>query len=111
MNDVRAALFRSFRWRSDPPPWPEERTYYADYTRWWRDPEILRALGPGLAALFPDCSATVVMGTESRGSLVGPWSPHTLASASQRSERAPAGARTTISGSPDSRRPTTTTAT
>lgn len=72
MNDVRAALFRSFRWRSDPPPWPEERTYYADYTRWWRDPEILRALGPGLAALFPDCSATVVMGTESRGSLVGP---------------------------------------
>lgn len=72
MSDLRAALFRSFRWRSDPPVWPEKRTYYADYTSWWRDPEILRGLGPGLAALFPDCSATVVMGTESRGSLIGP---------------------------------------
>jgi adenine phosphoribosyltransferase len=72
VNDLRAALLRSFRWRSDPLAWPEERSFYADYTYWWRDPEILRALGPALAALFPDRSATVVMGTESRGSLIGP---------------------------------------
>jgi adenine phosphoribosyltransferase len=70
--DLRASLFANFRWRSDPPQWPEERTYYADYTRWWRDPIILKHVGPALAALFPDPTATVVMGTESRGSLLGP---------------------------------------
>lgn len=72
MNDLRAALFETFRWRSDPPKWPEPRSSYADYTRWWREPAILSALGPALAALFPDAAATVVMGTESRGSLTGP---------------------------------------
>lgn len=72
MNDLRAALLENFRWRSDPPQWPERRTSYADYTLWWRDPSILRGLGAALAGLFSDAEPSVVMGPESRGSLVGP---------------------------------------
>lgn len=71
MYDVRGALSATFRWRSDPPVWPESRAYYADYGRWWRDPQVLGALGPALAALFADAAPTVVIGVESRESLLG----------------------------------------
>jgi adenine phosphoribosyltransferase len=40
-------------------------------TRWWRDADTLDELGPGLARLFSDAAPSVVMGTESRGSLLG----------------------------------------
>ena len=73
MDHLRAALIAGFSWRSDPPTsWPWERTYYADYARWWREPDVLSALGAALAGLFPDTEPTVVMGVESRGSLLGP---------------------------------------
>lgn len=65
-------LLANFRWRSDPPVWPEERTHYADYTQWWRQPEILQSIGPALANLFVDMTPTVVMGTVAHGSLLGP---------------------------------------
>jgi adenine phosphoribosyltransferase len=72
VNDLRARLISEFRWRSDPPVWPEPTNLYADDSDWWRDPAILAGIGQGLADLFPDSLPTVVMGTESRGSLLGP---------------------------------------
>jgi adenine phosphoribosyltransferase len=55
--------------------WHPDRTgklRYADVTGWWRDAALLRALGPALAALFPQPPvATVVLGPQSRGCLVG----------------------------------------
>ena len=72
MNDVRARLIAGFRWRSDPEVWPEPRTYYADYSAWWRDSSVLAEIGPALAGLFQDAEPTVVLGTESHGFLLGP---------------------------------------
>lgn len=72
MTAVRDELFAHFRWRSDPPVWPEARAYYADYTLWWRQPTILQLVGPALANLFADATPTVVMGTVAHGSLLGP---------------------------------------
>lgn len=78
VTDLRAELLANFRWRSDPPRWPEERASYADYTMWWRTPSILQALGPALADLFTGSEPTVVMGTESHGCLLGPLVAHCL---------------------------------
>lgn len=72
VNELRARLISEFRWRSDPPVWPEPTNHYADDSAWWRDAAILAGIGQSLATLFPDSAPTVVMGTESRGSLLGP---------------------------------------
>ncbi len=69
---MKTDLIAAFRWRSDPPVWPEKPTYYVDDSAWWREPTILGSLGGALAALFPDESPTVIIGSESRGSLLGP---------------------------------------
>lgn len=69
---IRARLVSGFRWRSDPPVWPEPSTSYADYSAWWRDASILQDIGDALARLFPDLMPTAIMGTESRGCLLGP---------------------------------------
>ncbi len=65
--DLRRQLQDAFRWRSD----RTDPYSYADVTGWWRDPHVLRALGPGLAALFDDAQPTVVLGIQSRGTLLG----------------------------------------
>lgn len=57
-----------FRWVGDRTD-PDVR---ADLTGWWRDAELLAQLGPALAGLFPEVSPTVVVGPQSRGSLLGP---------------------------------------
>lgn len=61
-------LIDLFQWRSD----PDLDHGYADDSGWFRDSEVLSSLGPGLANLLPKGSeqATVVMGTESRGTLL-----------------------------------------
>lgn len=66
-SDVRDRLRQSFRWRGD----RTDPDFRADITGWWRSPDTLLSLGPGLAALFADSAPTVVMGTESHGSLLG----------------------------------------
>ena len=71
MTELRSALLDGFRWRSDPPAWPEDRAYFADYSLWWREPAVLHKLGAALADLFPNAGATVVLGSESHGSLLG----------------------------------------
>jgi adenine phosphoribosyltransferase len=72
VTDLRKALFAHFRWRSDPPQWPDERTYYADYTLWWLQPTILSEIGPALGELFAQEPVSLVMGTVAHGSLLGP---------------------------------------
>ncbi|WP_434995104.1 phosphoribosyltransferase family protein [Arthrobacter sp. Ld5] len=66
-SGMRDRLRQSFRWRGD----RTDPDFRADVTGWWRSPDTLLSLGPGLAALFPDVVPTVVMGTESHGSLLG----------------------------------------
>lgn len=65
--EIRELLRSSFRWRGD----RTDRDSYADVTGWWRDADILAHIGTELGALFPDERPTVVMGTQSRGSLLG----------------------------------------
>jgi adenine phosphoribosyltransferase len=69
-SDLRARLRAAFAWRGD----ATDRHRYADVTGWWRDADLLRAIGPALAALFPAPTAapTVVLGPESRGCVIGP---------------------------------------
>ena len=64
---LRDQLRTSFRWRGD----RNDPDYLADVTGWWRDADTLQTIGEGLADLFPEASPTVVMGTQSRGSLLG----------------------------------------
>ncbi|WP_153004101.1 phosphoribosyltransferase family protein [Microbacterium testaceum] len=67
MPEIRDALRARFRWIGD-------RTapdYRADVTGWWRDAHIVDQIGPSLATLFEGESPNVVMGTQSRGSLLG----------------------------------------
>lgn len=71
MADLREILRANFRWRSNPTPWFEEQIAYADYSRWWRHPDLLRQFGPALADLFPESEPTVVMAPASHGFLVG----------------------------------------
>lgn len=66
VTGFRDELVSAFRWRSDPPVWPERRVSYADDSAWFRSPEILAGMGPALAGLH-GAGATVVMGTESKG--------------------------------------------
>lgn len=68
LSEVRARLRQSFAWRGD----RTDEHRYADVTGWWREPELLRDLGPALARLFADGRPTVVLGLESRGCLLGP---------------------------------------
>jgi adenine phosphoribosyltransferase len=65
-SDVKSRLCTAFVWRGD------RGDEYADVTGWWRDPALLRLLGPALAQLFPEATPTVVLGPDSRGSLIGP---------------------------------------
>jgi adenine phosphoribosyltransferase len=45
--------------------------YRADVTGWWRDSVLLGELGDALATLHAGSNPTVVIGTQSRGSLLG----------------------------------------
>lgn len=67
MSDLRPRLIATFRWlgdRTDP-------DYRADVTGWWRDASILGELGGALADLFEPDKPNLIMGTQSRGSLLG----------------------------------------
>lgn len=64
---MREALRASFRWRGD----RTDDHALADPTGWWADPQILREIGPALAALFADAEPTVIVGLQSRGTLLG----------------------------------------
>jgi adenine phosphoribosyltransferase len=67
MPALRDRLLASFRWIGD----RTDADYRADVTGWWRDPQIITDIGAALGDLFSDEQPTVVMGTQSRGSLLG----------------------------------------
>jgi adenine phosphoribosyltransferase len=66
--DPRSRLREALTWRGD----RTRKHRYADITLWWRDPSLLRDLGPAPATLCPGPAPTVVLGPDSRGSLIGP---------------------------------------
>jgi adenine phosphoribosyltransferase len=66
-RELRSDLRAAFRWRRD----RADDYDLADPTGWWADPHILSRLGPALAALFVDQRPTLVVGLQSRGSLLG----------------------------------------
>jgi adenine phosphoribosyltransferase len=66
-REFRTDLRSAFRWRRD----RTDDYGYADPTGWWADPSIMLRLGPALAAMFADPPPTVVLGPQSRGSLLG----------------------------------------
>jgi len=74
MQELKDQLRAHFRWLRDRP----DVDSYADVTGWWRDAEIIAGVGSALADLFASDSPTVVMGTQSRGSLLGVLTAHSL---------------------------------
>jgi adenine phosphoribosyltransferase len=62
-EDLRSTL----RWRGD----RTDSSYLADLTGWWADPTILQRLGPALADLFSRTPPTIILGPQSRGTLLG----------------------------------------
>jgi adenine phosphoribosyltransferase len=69
VDDLRKRLIHVFRWID---PGPESTHLVSDMSGWWRDPEILAALGPALGDLFRSSRPTVVVSPEVTGYLLGP---------------------------------------
>lgn len=67
VRPVREDLLMNYREQGD----RTDDDRWADVTGWWRDGALLARLGPELASLFSDADATVVVGTQSRGTLLG----------------------------------------
>ena len=68
-TELRRRLIEAFRWTD---PGPESDLLVSDVSGWWRDPEILGALGPALAGPYRAARPTVVIAPESTGFLLGP---------------------------------------
>jgi adenine phosphoribosyltransferase len=66
-EDVRASLRAATGWRGD----RTDASFRADITGWWRDADLLSALGPELADLVSQFEPTVVLGLQSRGVMFG----------------------------------------
>ncbi|BCB80516.1 phosphoribosyltransferase family protein [Phytohabitans flavus] len=69
MPDLAKRLIETFRWID---LGPESTHLVSDMSGWWRDPEIIAALGPALAGLFRPARPTVVVSPEVTGYLLGP---------------------------------------
>jgi adenine phosphoribosyltransferase len=69
VDDLRKRLIHAFRWID---PGPESSHLVSDMSGWWRDAEILAALGPALADLYRSSRPTVVVSPEVTGYLLGP---------------------------------------
>ncbi|HET6530715.1 MAG TPA: phosphoribosyltransferase, partial [Actinoplanes sp.] len=68
-SDLRQRLITEFRW-TDPEPGSD--LLVSDRSGWWREPDILRAIGPALAGLHPGPAPTLVVAPEVTGFLLGP---------------------------------------
>ncbi|OZD55718.1 adenine phosphoribosyltransferase [Rhodococcus sp. 06-1477-1B] len=64
---MKDRLRSTFRWIGD----KTDPDYRADVTGWWRDAQVVSLIGHSLAGLFDVDSPNVIMGAESRGSLLG----------------------------------------
>ncbi|MER7168291.1 phosphoribosyltransferase family protein [Micromonospora sp. NPDC000207] len=68
-SDLVARLVDGFRWVD---PGPTSTHLVSDVSGWWRDPQILSALGPALVAPFRTARPTVVVAPAVTGLIVGP---------------------------------------
>ncbi|MFY1696941.1 MULTISPECIES: phosphoribosyltransferase family protein [unclassified Solwaraspora] len=68
-DGIRRLLTDTFRWHD---PGPTSSHLVSDMSGWWRDPRIVAALGPALAALAADDRPTVVMAPQVTGLLIAP---------------------------------------
>jgi adenine phosphoribosyltransferase len=68
-EDLRRRLTTAFRWVD---PGPDAAHEVSDTSGWWRDPGLLRDLGPALAGLRRDPRPTVIVAPETSGFLLGP---------------------------------------
>ena len=66
-SDLRDRLITEFRWTD-----PGGEVLVSDRSGWWRDPDILAAVGPALAELYAGAAPTVVVAPEVTGFLIGP---------------------------------------
>ncbi|MFB9234763.1 phosphoribosyltransferase family protein [Plantactinospora siamensis] len=67
--ELRKRLIDEFRWVD---PDPGSTHLISDVSGWWRDPDLLAALGPALAAAHRATRPTVVVAPEVTGLLLGP---------------------------------------
>ncbi|TDB81276.1 phosphoribosyltransferase [Micromonospora sp. KC721] len=67
--DLLGRLTDQFRWVD---PGPGSSHLVSDISRWWRDPQVLAALGPALVAPFRDARPTVVVAPAVTGLMLGP---------------------------------------
>ena len=72
--ELRDRLKTAFRWRGD----RTDEQLLADVTGWFRDAALLADLGSALADLVPGAQPTVILGPQSRGSLLGALTAMTL---------------------------------
>jgi adenine phosphoribosyltransferase len=68
-SDLQYRLIDEFRWTD---PGPGSEMLVSDRSGWWREPYILRAIGPALAGLYRGSTPTVVVAPEVTGFLLGP---------------------------------------
>ncbi|MFC4149154.1 phosphoribosyltransferase family protein [Micromonospora mangrovi] len=98
-------LVELFRWVD---PGPQAGHLVSDVSGWWRDPEVLAALGPALVAPFRPARPTVVLAPAVTGVLLGPLAATALgvgfvAAYKAGDGRLPAGAVTWAQSPPDFR--------
>jgi len=67
--ELSKQLIELFHWVD---PGPHSTHLVSDLSGWWREPGVLAAIGPALAALFADERPTVVVAPEATGFLLGP---------------------------------------
>ncbi|MEV1331765.1 phosphoribosyltransferase family protein [Micromonospora costi] len=67
--ELRERLVELLRWID---PGPAATHLVSDISGWWRDPEVLAALGPALVEPFRPARPTVVVAPAVTGLLVGP---------------------------------------
>jgi adenine phosphoribosyltransferase len=67
--DLSGRLAAAFRWLD---PGPHSAHLVSDVTGWWRDGELLAAVGPALADFARPARPTVVVSPEVSGFLIGP---------------------------------------
>ena len=60
-TELEERLVSAFRWHGG----------HADFAAVWRDPVLVRGLGPALASPFADAAVTAVVGVEARGFVLG----------------------------------------
>lgn len=64
---LRSRLSDACVWRGD----RYDEMVYPDDSQWWREPRLLADIATGLTQLFEDQQPTVVLGIESRGTMLG----------------------------------------